>query len=79
MMFRSWMLFLVAQECGKAEGSNQEINFVLEHPGPPEEMQEVVAICRTTQWRKLKQLYGLHEWEVDQGDLGSGKVKPTTH
>jgi hypothetical protein len=26
----------------------------------------------------MKQLYHLHECEVDQGDLGSGKAKPTT-
>ena len=48
MMFRSWMLFLVAQECRKAEGKQKEINFVLGHPSPPEDMPEVVSIWRTS-------------------------------
>lgn len=78
MMFRSWMVFLVAQECRKAEGRKDNVNFVLEHPSPPEEMPEVVAIWRTSAWKTLKELYHLQECEVDQGDLGSGASKPTT-
>ena len=76
MMFRSWMVFLVAQECRKAEGRKDNVKFVLEHPSPPEEMPEVVAIWRTSAWKE--ELYHLQECEVDQGDLGSGASKPTT-
>ena len=62
----------------KSRGKQEEINFVLEHPSPPEDMPEVVSIWRTSPWKRMKQLYHLHECEVDQGDLGSGKAKPTT-
>lgn len=79
MMFRSWMLFLVVQECRKAEGKQKEINFALEHPSPPEDMPEVVSIWRTSPWKRMKQLYHLHDCEVGQGDLGSGKAKPTIY
>eukprot|EP00434_Breviolum_minutum_P044337 symbB.v1.2.039588.t1/scaffold6451.1/size17988/3 len=78
MMFRSWMVYIVAQECNKAEGKKEDIDFVLEHPSPPEDMPEVVSIWRTTSWDKLKKAYNLKEVEVDQGDLGSGAIKPTT-
>ena len=78
MMFRSWMVYIVAQECSKAEGKKEDIDFVLEHPSPPEDMPEVVSIWRTTSWDKLKKAYNLKEVEVDQGDLGSGAIKPTT-
>ena len=78
MMFRSWMLFLVAQECRKAEGKIERVNFLLEHPSPPEDMPEVVSIWRTSAWKRLKDLCNLRECEVDQGDLGSGCTKPTT-
>ena len=77
MMFRSWMVFVVAQECQKAEGKKEEINFLLEHPSPPEDMPEVVSIWRTASWKELKKLYRLRECELDQGDLGSGTNKPT--
>ncbi len=78
MMFRSWMLFLVAQECRKAEGKLERINFLLEHPSPPEDMPEVVSIWRTSAWKNLKDLCHFKEHEVDQGDLGGGCTKPTT-
>ena len=78
MMFRSWMVFLVAQECRKAEGRKENVNFLLEHPSPPEDMPEVVSIWRTSSWKKMKDIYRLEECEVDQGDLGSGSTKPTT-
>lgn len=60
----------MAQECRKAEGRKDNVNFVLEHPSPPEEMPEVVAIWRTSAWKTLKELYHLQECEVDQGRLG---------
>ena len=78
MMFRSWMIFVVAQECRKAEGKQDSINFLLEHPSAPEEMPEVVSIWRTSSWKQLNKIYGLVECEVDQGELGSGTTKPTT-
>ena len=67
MMFRSWMVFIVAQECNKAEGRREKVDFVLEHPSPPEEMPEVVSIWRTAAWEKLKKIYHLNECELDQG------------
>ena len=78
MMFRSWMLYVVAEECRKAEGKLEAINFLLEHPQAPEEMPEVVSIWRTEAWKKLKELHRLREHHVDQGDLGGGATKPTT-
>ena len=60
------------------KNGGKAINFVLEHPSGPEEMPEVVSTSRTRSWMKLKQLYHLHQCEVDQGDLGSGTAKPTT-
>lgn len=76
MMFRSWMIFAVAQECRKAEGKKDSVNFLLEHPSAPEEMPEVVSIWKTLSWKQLKN-NNLVVCEVDQGDLGSGATKPT--
>ena len=69
---------MVAEECRKAEGKLEAINFLLEHPQAPEEMPEVVSIWRTEAWKKLKELHRLREHHVDQGDLGGGATKPTT-
>lgn len=56
MMFRSWMIFAVAQECRKAEGKKDSVNFLLEHPSAPEEMPEVVSIWKTLSWKQLKNI-----------------------
>ena len=74
MMFRSWMIFVVAQECRKAEGKQDSINFLLEHPSASEEMPEIVSIWRTSSWKQLKKIYGkrrTRKWNDEAYSLGT--------
>ena len=77
MMLRAWMIFIVAQECRKAEMHRKKVGLVLEHPSAPEDLPENVSIWRTPQWKALARAYQLHEVQVDQAALG-GESKPTT-
>ena len=78
MMFRALTIFAVAEEVRRAEKRTVPTAFLLEHPSEPETMPEVVSIWRTPQWRKFKDLYGLVEHHIDQGELSDGRAKPTT-
>ena len=78
MMFRGFMLYIVAQEVRKASRKSQDIALVLEHPREPKDLPENVSIWRTPQWKELKRIYGLWESHVEQGELGGSGWKPTT-
>ena len=77
MMLRSWMIYVVAEECRKAEKMKRKVGFLLEHPAEPKDLPENVSIWRTRQWKTLARLYDLHEVTIDQAALG-GESKPTT-
>ena len=77
MMLRSWMVYIVAEECRKADQSRKKVGFLLEHPAEPQDLPETVSIWRTRQWKAFAKSYKLHEVTVDQAVLG-GESKPTT-
>ena len=78
MMLRSIMLYIIAEEMRKAGGESRPTSILLEHPGEPKDLPEVVSWWRTPQWKALKEAYGLEEIDVDQGELGGRGKKATT-
>lgn len=70
MLFRAVMLYVVAEECAKAEGREGSTDFLLEHPQAPEDVPEVVSFWRTRQWKNLQRSYKMKEVHLDQGELG---------
>ena len=78
MMLRSMMLYIIAEEMRKAGGESRPTSFLLEHPGEPKDLPEVVSWWRTPQWKALKEAYGLQEVDVDQGEIGGKGKKATT-
>eukprot|EP00435_Cladocopium_sp_Y103_P022929 s4253_g5.t1 len=78
MMLRSIMLYIIAEEMRKAGGESRPTSILLEHPGEPKDLPEVVSWWRTPQWKALKEAYGLEEIDVDQGELGGKGKKATT-
>ena len=77
MMLRAMMLYTIAEEMRKAKGESRPTSFLLEHPSPPKDIPAVVSWWRTPQWKALKEVYGLEEVDVDQGEIG-GKGKKAT-
>ena len=79
LLWRMMMIYIVAEEVNKVEpGKKKMIGFGIEQPAYPEYMPEVVSLWKTSQWMKMKEMYGLEEVTFNQGDYGGEAVKPTT-
>ena len=78
MMLRSMMLYIIAEEMRKAGGESRPTSYLLEHPAEPKDLPQTVSWWRTSQWKALKEAYGLEEVHVDQGELGGKGKKATT-
>lgn len=86
MLWRSIFLFIVAKhvreaESGREEGRKKgEVKFLVEQPAHPESHPEVVSLRKTSQWRKLEEVYEFSTQTFNQGDWGGVgvPVKPTT-
>lgn len=79
LLWRMMLIYIVAEEVNKVEpGKKKMIGFGIEQPAYPEYMPEVVSLWKTSQWMKMKEMYGLEEVTFNQGDYGGEAVKPTT-
>ena len=74
MLWRSIFLFIVAKR------KKGEVKFLVEQPAHPESHPEVVSLWKTSQWRKLEEVYEFSTQTFNQGDWGGVgvPVKPTT-
>ena len=88
MMWRAFFLFIVARHVREAENGRAEekenkkgeVKLLVEQPAHPEHHPEVVSLWKTSQWRKLEEMYDLGTQTFNQGDWGGVgvPVKPTT-
>ena len=76
LMFRSWMIWILAEETRKAEGKTEPVSFGLEQPAIPAN-DGVVTIWKTPQWRNFAEAYDFHRQAFNQGDFGGLAKKPT--
>ena len=76
LMFRGWMIWIIAEEIRKAGGQREEIFFGMEQPAVPQ-LEEVVRIWETEQCRNFAQAYGFRLQTFNQGDFGGRAKKPT--
>ena len=77
LMFRAWMVWIIAEEMRKAEGKEEMTKFGMEQPAVPEK-QEVVTIWKTSQWKNFESAYGFGRQSFYQGDFGGAAKKPTS-
>lgn len=78
VMYRLWMIWIVAEEVSKMNEGKQQTAFGLEQPAEPAGMPEVVSMWRTEQWRKMAEVYGFKQQTFFQGEYGGEAWKPTT-
>jgi len=62
----------------RAEGLEVPTTLIMEQPAPPEDRPEVVSWWRTPQWKRMEEVYGLHQQRINQSEFGAISKKPTT-
>lgn len=77
LMFRAWMIWIVAEEMRKLNGVEESTAFGLKQPAIPHN-EEVVTIWKTEQWKGFAEAYGFVRQSFNQGDYGGRAKKPTS-
>ena len=63
----------------KARRNEKKVGFLLEQPASPKEyMPQTVSFWDTSEWKEIKNEFGLCETTFNQGHLGGLAAKPTT-
>lgn len=57
LLFRMWMIYVIAEEVRKASTKEKPVLFGMEHPAPPTHVPDNVSIWRTEQWMRFKRVY----------------------
>eukprot|EP00435_Cladocopium_sp_Y103_P038530 s827_g10.t1 len=78
LMFRLWMVWIIAEEVRKMHGEVERPAFGMEQPAEPQDREEVVSIWRTAQWQSFAEAYNFKQQSFMQGDFGGEARKPTT-
>ena len=78
LMFRSLMVYIVAEELRKMEGLEEEVGFGMEQPTEPDYNEDVVSWWRTPQWKAMERSYKFAQQKFLQSTLGALASKPTT-
>ena len=79
LLWRLIFLYMVATYFREAQGVQQKVGFVMEHPASPQEyMPECVSIWDQDDWKRIKREFNLDELTLRQGLYGGEANKPTT-